>query len=63
MDFLPITFVLPQYMLIFTILTPITPNREINLANKIIVLNNSNIVAEKGIKKPELLNFQFIDKL
>jgi hypothetical protein len=44
-----------------TILTPTTPNREINLANKIIVQNNNNIVAEKGIKKPEPLNLQYID--
>ena len=43
------------------ILSPTTPNREINLANKIIVQNNNNIVMEKGIKKPEPLNLQYIE--
>lgn len=54
-------------------ITPTTPNREINLTNKIIVQNNNNInninnienttniSAEKGNKKPEPLNMQYIE--
>ena len=50
-----------------SILTPNTPKKEINLQNKILVQNNSNIIDgenhnfQENIKKPEALNMDLID--
>ena len=50
-----------------SILTPNTPKREINLQNKILIQNNSNIIngdnhnIQENIKKPNALNMDLID--
>ena len=45
-----------------SILSPTTPTREINLHNKIIVQNNSNVInSDNNIKKPTPLNMDYIE--